>query len=148
MSFLERHKIIVIIKLYCPKTFKTTFGGTRTRNLRLRRPTPYPLGHEGTSFILLKSVVGSIAFLHVLYVNPRRASWNRSSRKISSLISTNLFYYFSSLTLYFELCKKKLFTMWFKTDSLRSLFFRCRTFFKLGTLISWSKNKIVMQENE
>ena len=24
-----------------------TDGGTRTRNLRLRRPTPYPLGHAG-----------------------------------------------------------------------------------------------------
>ena len=29
------------------KWFRTTFGGTRTRNLRLRRPTPCLLGHEG-----------------------------------------------------------------------------------------------------
>ena len=29
------------------KCFRATFGGTRTRNLRLRRPTPCPLGHEG-----------------------------------------------------------------------------------------------------
>ncbi|KRZ53669.1 hypothetical protein T02_2870 [Trichinella nativa] len=29
---------------------KVTDGGTRTRNLRLRRPAPYPLGHIG--FIL------------------------------------------------------------------------------------------------
>jgi hypothetical protein len=25
-----------------------THGGTRTPNLRFRRPTPYPLGHAGT----------------------------------------------------------------------------------------------------
>ena len=27
---------------------KSIRGGTRTRNLRLRRPTPYPLGHADT----------------------------------------------------------------------------------------------------
>ena len=26
-----------------------THGGTRTPNLRFRRPTPYPLGHAGTT---------------------------------------------------------------------------------------------------
>ena len=30
-----------------PKKF-CTHGGTRTPNLRFRRPTPYPLGHAGT----------------------------------------------------------------------------------------------------
>ena len=38
--------------LLCRKIIKNkqTRGGTRTRNLRFRRPTPYPLGHTG--FIL------------------------------------------------------------------------------------------------
>ena len=30
------------------KLLKKTHGGTRTRNPRLRRPMPYPLGHAGT----------------------------------------------------------------------------------------------------
>ena len=30
------------------KNFYCTHGGTRTPNLRFRRPTPYPLGHAGT----------------------------------------------------------------------------------------------------
>ena len=30
------------------KNFQCTHGGTRTPNLRFRRPTPYPLGHAGT----------------------------------------------------------------------------------------------------
>ena len=29
------------------KNFQCTHGGTRTPNLRFRRPTPYPLGHAG-----------------------------------------------------------------------------------------------------
>ena len=35
---------------YVQKRTKTevTHGGTRTPNLRFRRPTPYPLGHAGT----------------------------------------------------------------------------------------------------
>ena len=28
-----------------------THGGTRTPNLRFRRPTPYPLGHAGTFYL-------------------------------------------------------------------------------------------------
>lgn len=36
------------------KKKKITRGGTRTRNLRFRRPTPYPLGHTGFLFTLLK----------------------------------------------------------------------------------------------
>ena len=120
------------------KTFKTTFGATRTRNLRLRRPTPYPLGHEGTSFIWLKNL--EVQRPCYMYVNQKRASQNRFSQQISFLSSMNLFYYFYSLTLNFKL-SKKLFTMWFKIGSLRSPFFRCRKFFKLGTLISRSQNK-------
>ena len=30
---------------------KITHGETRTRNLRFRRPTPYPLGHAGLTSI-------------------------------------------------------------------------------------------------
>ena len=30
------------------KSLHCTHGGTRTPNLRFRRPTPYPLGHAGT----------------------------------------------------------------------------------------------------
>ncbi|KRX36870.1 hypothetical protein T05_1070 [Trichinella murrelli] len=33
---------------------KFTDGGTRTRNLRLRRPAPYPLGHIGFEILFLK----------------------------------------------------------------------------------------------
>ena len=33
------------------KNFQCTHGGTRTPNLRFRRPTPYPLGHAGTVVI-------------------------------------------------------------------------------------------------
>ena len=33
------------------KNFQCTHGGTRTPNLRFRRPTPYPLGHAGTVMI-------------------------------------------------------------------------------------------------
>ncbi|KRY21242.1 hypothetical protein T12_15843 [Trichinella patagoniensis] len=33
---------------------KVTDGGTRTRNLRLRRPAPYPLGHIGFEILFLK----------------------------------------------------------------------------------------------
>ncbi len=32
----------IVSKKFC------THGGTRTPNLRFRRPTPYPLGHAGT----------------------------------------------------------------------------------------------------
>ena len=35
------------IFIFVLKTKNYTFGGTRTRNPRLRRPMPYPLGHEG-----------------------------------------------------------------------------------------------------
>ena len=35
------------------KNFHCTHGGTRTPNLRFRRPTPYPLGHAGTVVILV-----------------------------------------------------------------------------------------------
>ncbi|KRX24546.1 hypothetical protein T07_9933 [Trichinella nelsoni] len=31
-----------------------TDGGTRTRNLRLRRPAPYPLGHIGFEILFPK----------------------------------------------------------------------------------------------
>ena len=34
-----------------------TPGGTRTRNPRLRRPMPYPLGHEGTTSLRRNSLV-------------------------------------------------------------------------------------------
>ena len=37
-----QHLVPLKIEKYC------THGGTRTPNLRFRRPTPYPLGHAGT----------------------------------------------------------------------------------------------------
>ena len=35
-------------RIYQPAKNICTHGGTRTPNLRFRRPTPYPLGHAGT----------------------------------------------------------------------------------------------------
>ena len=35
------------VMLYTKRKDMFTLGGTRTPNLRFRRPTPYPLGHEG-----------------------------------------------------------------------------------------------------
>ena len=52
----------------CPRRFEscrlrmpfrsgeTTPGGTRTHNLWLRKPTPYPLGYRGCCFLLMKKV--------------------------------------------------------------------------------------------
>ena len=48
-----------------PKVF--TLGGTRTPNLRFRRPTPYPLGHEGEGakyFISFKLSSDSITLFY------------------------------------------------------------------------------------
>ena len=36
------------ISTWLPLKRECTHGGTRTPNLRFRRPTPYPLGHAGT----------------------------------------------------------------------------------------------------
>ena len=36
----------IVNKKFC------THGGTRTPNLRFRRPTPYPLGHTATDIVL------------------------------------------------------------------------------------------------
>ncbi len=40
--------------------FENTPGGTRTRNLRMRSPTPCPLGHRGGRNILLARVRGRL----------------------------------------------------------------------------------------
>ena len=50
------------------KTNIVTHGETRTRNLRFRRPTPYPLGHAGwqlsfKSFKLCSRTDSSVHFL-------------------------------------------------------------------------------------
>ena len=42
-----------------------TFGGTRTRNPRLRRPMPYPLGHEGFK---AKSIILDFIQLEIYYL--------------------------------------------------------------------------------
>ena len=44
---MEKQKKHQQLWLRVPKKFRT-HGGTRTPNLRFRRPTPYPLGHAGT----------------------------------------------------------------------------------------------------
>ena len=44
---LRRHYIGFLKTFPCEKNV-CTHGGTRTPNLRFRRPTPYPLGHAGT----------------------------------------------------------------------------------------------------
>ena len=44
---MEKQKKHQQLWLEVPKNFRT-HGGTRTPNLRFRRPTPYPLGHAGT----------------------------------------------------------------------------------------------------
>ena len=36
---------------------KATSGGTRTRNLTLRRGAPYPLGHVGLRYCLLHLLI-------------------------------------------------------------------------------------------
>ena len=43
---MEKQKKHQQLWLRVPKKFRT-HGGTRTPNLRFRRPTPYPLGHAG-----------------------------------------------------------------------------------------------------
>ena len=40
-------KLVTLARFTAKKT--VTHGGTRTPNLRFRRPTPYPLGHAGKS---------------------------------------------------------------------------------------------------
>ena len=42
LLYCVRYNVLNISKKPC------THGGTRTPNLRFRRPTPYPLGHAGT----------------------------------------------------------------------------------------------------
>jgi hypothetical protein len=48
-----------------------THGETRTRNLRFRRPTPYPLGHAGCVSPWLKSknfeISNSLFFFYLLF---------------------------------------------------------------------------------
>ena len=44
---LRRHCVSMYKIFSCEKNV-CTHGGTRTPNLRFRRPTPYPLGHAGT----------------------------------------------------------------------------------------------------
>ena len=44
-----KHSISIKVEKIC------THGGTRTPNLRFRRPTPYPLGHAGTCCKSLES---------------------------------------------------------------------------------------------
>ena len=46
---MEKQKKHQQLWLMVPKKFRT-HGGTRTPNLRFRRPTPYPLGHAGTCY--------------------------------------------------------------------------------------------------
>ena len=41
------------------KFIRSTSDGTRTRNLRLRRPKPYPIGHEGVWLKATKFYVDS-----------------------------------------------------------------------------------------
>ena len=43
-------------KLFCLAKLRTS-GGTRTRNPRLRRPVPYPLGHGGNCLLARSKVV-------------------------------------------------------------------------------------------
>ena len=65
-----------------------THGGTRTPNLRFRRPTPYPLGHAGCD-----NVLNLFKFLHsnwechpneILHIRELQwASWFRSLESFS-----------------------------------------------------------------
>ena len=63
-----------------------THGGTRTPNLRFRRPTPYPLGHAGCD-----NVLNLFKFLHsnwechpneILHI--RELQWASSFRSLES----------------------------------------------------------------
>lgn len=61
------------------KRKKFTHGETRTRNLRFRRPTPYPLGHAGlcNAFKIINyfpKLVSNLMF------NARKAKFHTSSR--------------------------------------------------------------------
>ena len=52
---MEKQKKHQQLWLRVPKKFYT-HGGTRTPNLRFRRPTPYPLGHAGTISLVRASI--------------------------------------------------------------------------------------------
>ena len=45
-DFFSYFRVILLKLVFRLKVY--TLGGTRTPNLRFRRPTPYPLGHAGT----------------------------------------------------------------------------------------------------
>ena len=63
------------------KIFHVTHGETRTRNLRFRRPTPYPLGHAGCLHIV---VANSDNHLNLNLVSP--------SAKLLSIFKVSLQY--------------------------------------------------------
>ena len=48
MLYLITTKAVQYQKCWHYQKGYCTHGGTRTPNLRFRRPTPYPLGHAGT----------------------------------------------------------------------------------------------------
>ena len=57
---MEKQKKHQQLWLRVPKKFRT-HGGTRTPNLRFRRPTPYPLGHAGKLVYYLLQYWGKVS---------------------------------------------------------------------------------------
>ena len=68
---------------------KNTPGGTRTRNLRIRNPTPYPLGHWSTTqFLIPKNPDGTMFIMFMVqkkkYYSPTQIRTGVSGFKVQS----------------------------------------------------------------